>query len=72
MKVEMWKAEGGGYILAFETSTKRRCTTWFSNPPKSIDHVCKKYLQGRLWNVSRQSQVDFIKKRFKEEMAKFA
>ncbi len=70
MKVEMWEADGGGYFLSFETSTKRKRTTWFSNPPSSIDHVDKSYLQNRLPNVSRESQVEFIKKRFKEEMEK--
>jgi hypothetical protein len=63
----MWKSDKGGYIVSFKTSTGKQASTWFSNPPKSIDHVDKSYLQGRLWNVTRESQVKFIKQRFKQE-----
>lgn len=66
----MWQAENGGYYISFETSTGKYSKTWFSNPPDSIDHVDKAYLKGRLWNVTRDYQVEFIKTRFKEEFKK--
>jgi len=70
MKFNMWRAEKGGYWVSFKTSTGNYSSTWFSNPPSSIDHVDISYLKGRLSSVSRESQVKFIKKRFKEEAQK--
>ena len=65
----MWKGFKGGYNVSFETKIGI-CYTWFSNPPSDINHVDITYLQGRLENVRRESQVKFIKERFKEEAQK--
>lgn len=65
----MWKSVNGGYNVYFETKNSK-CYTWFSNPPSDIDHVDITYLQGRLENVRTESQVEFIKERFKEEAKK--
>lgn len=70
MKFKMWEAKEGGYFVSFETSTGKYSSTWFASPLSSIDHVDIGYLKGRLSCISRESQVKFIKKRFKEEAKK--
>ncbi|MDQ0255567.1 hypothetical protein J2S74_002949 [Evansella vedderi] len=76
MKFKMWKGKeqykgDPGVWCLFATTTKRTSITFFNNPPESVDHVCKGYLNGRFGNVTREDQVRFIKRRFKEEIVKF-
>ncbi|GLI82390.1 hypothetical protein ANABIO32_00760 [Rossellomorea marisflavi] len=65
MKYDMWKAKDRGLIARFETADRLNFT-WFSNPPKDIDHVDITYLQGRLPNVETEFQVRYIKMKFKK------
>lgn len=63
----MRKLRDGGVYLVFETTTQKRCVTYFRNPPSNIDHANKYYLQEKFPNVTRNSQVEFIKLRYREE-----
>lgn len=62
---------GTGVEFTFTNSRGLSKSTYFCNPPESIDHVCKGYLNNRLNNVVRKDQVEFIKARYKEEIKKF-
>lgn len=75
MKFEMYRAvdqalKDRSVICRFTNGEGRTSTTWFSAPPDSIDHVDIKYLRGRFSNVVRREQMEFIKRRFKQEMKK--
>lgn len=72
MKFEMWRNDDSdkGIYCSFENKNTYS-STYFNNPPSSIDHVCINYLKERFWNVKRREQEEFIKKRFKEEIGKF-
>jgi hypothetical protein len=73
MKFEMFRKEESdrGVYCTFTNGSGRSRTTYFNNPPASISHVDLEYLQGRLANVVRQEQMEFIKRRYSEEIGKF-
>lgn len=79
LKFEMWKFERNpgefdGFISRFTDGKGHWTESWWSNPPSSIDHVGPEYLRHnyRHPNVRTASHDKFIKRRFKEEMLKFA
>lgn len=45
--------------------------TFLYDPPENLDHVDKKELNDLFQNVVRREQVDFIKRRYKEEIVNF-
>jgi hypothetical protein len=75
LKVEVYQNEycekNGGVVLRFTNSRGVSAATWFNNPSSSISHVHREYLQGRLHNVCREVQVEFIKKEYKEQIKPF-
>jgi hypothetical protein len=77
LKFEMWKyerkpGEFDGYMSKFTDGKGRWTESWWSSPPKSIDHVGPEYLRHnyRHPNVKTTKHDEFIKRRYKEEMAK--
>jgi len=72
---EMWRSANQdqndrGVWCSFKTKNGYS-STFFNAPPDSIDHVCINYIRGRFSNVRQESQMNFIKKRYKEEIVKF-
>lgn len=77
LKFEMWKyqrkpGELSGYMSRFTDGKGRWTESWWNNPPSSIDHAGPEYLQQsyRHPNVRNAKHDAFIKRRFKEEMAR--
>ena len=77
LKFEMWRYERkpnefDGYMSRFTDGKGRYTDSWWSSPPDSIDHVGAEYLQHgyRHPNVKTARHDEFIKRRFKEEMAR--
>ncbi|MGV2887604.1 hypothetical protein [Paenibacillus taichungensis] len=73
MKLEMYRKDEleSGVHITFTNGSGRSCTTYLTNPSDSIDHVHMEYLQERLPNVVRREQVEFIKRRYAEEIGRF-
>lgn len=76
LKFEMWRNETkigeDGYISRFTDDKGNSTESYWSSPPASIDHVGPEYLkyQYRHPNVRNSRHDEFIKQRFKEEMAR--
>lgn len=66
------RKERDGYISVFTDGTGWATQSWWSSPPSSIDHVGPEYLKNphRHPNVRNNRHQTFIKKRFKEEVAR--
>lgn len=58
----------GGIWITFINSAGE-VTSYWSSPPKSIDHVDIGYLRGRYWNVRTKRHVEFIKQEYKRKVA---
>ncbi len=75
LKFEMWihRGEVGGLMSRFTDGKGVSTSSWWSSPPKSIDHVGPEYLRKphRHPNCRNERHELFIKRRFKEEMKKF-
>lgn len=76
LKFEMWKSERKPgeferFITRFTDDKGFATESWWSSPPDNIDHVGQEYLESphRHPNAITKRHRDFIKKRFKEEMA---
>ncbi|URJ46398.1 hypothetical protein MF628_000928 [Paenibacillus polymyxa] len=74
LKFEMWKHDPkyGGYMSRFTDGKGKWTDSWWSSPPPSIDHVGREYIPNRHPNVRTTQHDQYIKNRFKEEMAKLA
>lgn len=77
LKFEMWvyepkPGETNGYMSRFTDGKGRFTDSWWSSPPSSIDHVGYGYLRNphRHPNVRTEYHAEFIKWRFKVEVAK--
>jgi hypothetical protein len=74
LKFEMYKAlkRDRGVYSRFTDGTGHHTTSWWDSPPDSIDHVGPEYLRQphRHPNVRNARHNEFIKRRFKEEMAR--
>jgi hypothetical protein len=77
LKFEMWHyepkpGETDGYISRFTDGKGNWTESWWSSPPTSIDHVGPEYLpqRHRHPNVRLASHHTFIKRRYKEEIAR--
>jgi hypothetical protein len=77
LKFEMWKyerkpGEFDGYMSRFTDGKGDWTDSWWSSPPNSIDHVGPGYLRHnyRHPNIRDLRHDAFIKRRFKEEMAR--
>lgn len=72
VKFEMTQGPGGkGVTCTFTNGSGVSSTTYFNAPVMSISHVCPVYMKGRFWNVRDKRQMDFIKRRYAEEITKF-
>lgn len=75
LEFEMWehRPEVGGYISKFTDGKGRSTESWWSSPPSSIDHVGPEYLRQphRHPNVTNNRHIEFIKRRYKEEIGRF-
>ena len=77
LKFEMWPyepkpSEFDGYMSRFTDGNGNYTDSWWSSPPASIDHVGPEYLpqRHRHPNVKNSKHAEFIKRRYKEEMAR--
>lgn len=77
LNFEMWKherkpGEFDGYMSRFTDGKGNFTESWWSSPPEDIDHVGREYLQNnhRHPNVKTARHDEFVKIRFKEEMAR--
>ncbi|MDF2649576.1 MAG: hypothetical protein K0Q73_5381 [Paenibacillus sp.] len=66
-------ARDRGVISRFTDGTGHFTQSWWDAPPTSIDHVGPEYLRQphRHPNVRNTRHIEFIKRRYKEEIAKF-
>ena len=71
LKFEMWKDRDGNIMSRFTDGKSRSTDSYWSSPPASIDHVSFGYLSQRHRhpNVRNAKHDEFIKRRFKEEIA---
>lgn len=77
LRFEMWpyvvgpEAKTDGYMSRFTDGKGNYTDSWWCSPPESIDHVGPEYLpqRHRHPNVRNARHIEFIKRRFKEEMA---
>jgi hypothetical protein len=79
LKFEMWKyerkpGEFDGYISRFTDGKGDWTESWWSSPPEDIAHAGREYLQNphRHPNVRTVRHDEFVKRRFKEEMARLS
>ncbi|MGO4540358.1 hypothetical protein [Paenibacillus sp. 2TAB19] len=72
LKFEMWKDRDGNIMSRFTDGTGSSTDSYWSSPLASIDHVGPEYLRYnyRHPNVKNANHEVFVKKRFKEEVAK--
>lgn len=73
LKFEMWKDRDGNVFSRFTDGNGLYTDSYWCSPPSSIDHVGPEYLpqRHRHPNVRNDRHVEFIKRRFKEEVVKF-
>jgi hypothetical protein len=78
LKFEMWEYrskpdEPVNGLMDFTDGRGIFTDSWWSSAPTSIDHVGFGYLRNphRHPNVANERHVEFIKKRFKEEVVKY-
>ncbi|MNL06606.1 hypothetical protein D3C87_1272460 [compost metagenome] len=78
LKFEMWEyrrnpdSEANGFMSRFTDGTGKSTDSWWCSPPLSIDHVGPEYLKYsyRHPNVRNARHIEFIKRRYKEEILK--
>ena len=77
LKFEMWHyepkpGERDGFMSRFTDGNGKSTESWWSSPSKSIDHVGMDYMpqRHRHPNCKNERHLDFIKRRYKEEVAR--
>ncbi|GKS12830.1 hypothetical protein YDYSY3_38300 [Paenibacillus chitinolyticus] len=70
LKFEMWKDRDGNIMSRFTDGKGRSTDSYWASPPESIDHVGPEYLPQRYRhpNVKGVRHIEFVKRRFKEEV----
>lgn len=57
-----------GINTIFTDGNGHSTTSWWSAPPKSLDHTDKTYLQNRHPNIKSKKHVQFIQNEFKKQL----
>ncbi|MCP3810040.1 hypothetical protein NLX78_22735 [Paenibacillus sp. Lou8.1] len=73
LKFEMWKCQTKrGYMSRFTDGRGISTDSWWDSPQLSIDHVGPEYLKQphRHPNTRNDRHINFIKDRYKVEMAR--
>ncbi|WP_028778765.1 hypothetical protein [Shimazuella kribbensis] len=60
-----------GVYVRFINSSGCGGITFLYDPPVNLDHANRRELNDLFQNVVRREQVEFIKRRYKEEITKF-
>lgn len=76
LKFEMWAyrekpdADINGYMTRFTDGKGVYTDSWWCSPPGSIDHVGPEYIKQRHRHPNAQNMrhIEFIKRRYKEEI----